>query len=397
MLLSLAFIFFAAISSSLLFEKVKLPKIIGLLLAGILIGPYFFNVIDASILENSVDIRKIALVIILIKAGLTIKISDFKTIGWVAVLMAFVPACIELLAYILLAPIMFDISYSEAALMGSVMAAVSPAVVVPRMVALIEQNIGTEKRIPQLILAGASLDDIVVIVLFTSFLGVVQSGNFRILTLLDIPISIISSVIIGLMLGIVFVNMLKDIHRFGSLPAAYRCLLLLSFAFIPMAIEAKFSHVLPFSGLLSVLVMVIQMSRGMSENVVNHFSRFFSNTWIIGEILLFICVGAIVDVRYVGEAGLAAVILIFLTLIIRAFAVFICVSGTGFTFREKVFCVIAYLPKATVQAAIGGIPLAVGLSSGKLILSIAVLGILITAPLGAILLDRFGRTLLTGK
>lgn len=310
MLLSLALICIAAVTVSWLCQKGGLPKIIGFLLVGMLLGLYVGNWIDRSLLENSADIRKIALIVILIKAGLTIKLSDFKSIGRSAVLMSFLPACAELVGYTLLAPLFFDLSYGEAALMGSVMGAVSPAVVVPRMVDLIENKVGHQKKIPQLILAGASFDD-VVIVLFTSFLSLVQKGDYQVLSLLNIPLTILTSMLVGVLAG-----------------------------------------------------------------------------------LAFVLVGSIVDISYVAVAGLPALGLIALTLVIRSLAVWLSVSGNGFSKREKLFCVIAYLPKATVQAAIGGILLAAGLASGQLILSVAVLGILVTAPLGAILLDRFGKELL---
>lgn len=311
MLLSLALICIAAVTVSWLCQKGGLPKIIGFLLVGMLLGPYVGNWIDRSLLDNSADIRKIALIIILIKAGLTIKLSDFKSIGRSSVLMSFLPACAELVGYTLLAPLFFDLSYGEAALMGSVMAAVSPAVVVPRMVDLIENKVGHQKKIPQLILAGASFDDVVVIVLFTAFLSLVQKGDYQVLSLLNIPLTILTSMLVGVLAG-----------------------------------------------------------------------------------LAFVLVGSIVDISYVAVAGLPALGLIALTLVIRSLAVWLSVSGNGFSKREKLFCVIAYLPKATVQAAIGGILLAAGLASGQLILSVAVLGILVTAPLGAILLDRFGKELL---
>ncbi|MDW8741865.1 cation:proton antiporter [Streptococcus suis] len=333
MLLSLALICIAADAVSWLCQKGGLPKIIGFLLVGILLGPYVGNWIDRSFLDNSADIRKIALIIILIKAGLTIKLSDFKSIGRSAVLMSFLPACAELVGYTLLAPLFFDLSYGEAALMGSVMAAVSPAVVVPRMVDLIENKVGHQKKIPQLILAGASFDDVVVIVLFTAFLSLVQKGDFQVLSLVNIPLTILTS------------------------------------------------------------MLVVVNRQALPVEVVG-FDGFFSRLWVIGEIFLFALVGSIVDISYVAVAGLPALGLIALTLVIRSLAVWLSVSGNGFSKREKLFCVISYLSKATVQAAIGGIPLAAGLASGQLILSVAVLGILVTAPLGAILLDRFGKELL---
>ncbi|MFI3151236.1 cation:proton antiporter [Streptococcus suis] len=393
MLLSLALICIAAVAVSWLCQKGGLPKIIGFLLVGMLLGPYVGNWIDRSLLDNSADIRKIALIIILIKAGLTIKLSDFKSIGRSAVLMSFLPACAELVGYTLLAPLFFDLSYGEAALMGSVMAAVSPAVVVPRMVDLIENKVGHQKKIPQLILAGATFDD-VVIVLFTSFLSLVQKGDYQVLSLVNIPLTILTSMLVGVLAGLAFARFLKTIRQSDSLPPIYQYLLLFSLSFLLATIEARYANQFPFSGLLAILVATMVVNRQALPVEVAGFAGFFSRLWVIGEIFLFALVGSIVDISYVAVAGLPALGLIALTLVIRSLAVWLSVSGNGFSKREKLFCVIAYLPKATVQAAIGGIPLAAGLASGQLILSVAVLGILVTAPLGAILLDRFGKELL---
>ncbi|NQL61653.1 sodium:proton antiporter [Streptococcus suis] len=393
MLLSLALICIAAVTVSWLCQKGGLPKIIGFLLVGMLLGPYVGNWIDRSLLDNSADIRKIALIIILIKAGLTIKLSDFKSIGRSAVLMSFLPACAELVGYTLFAPLFFDLSYGEAALMGSVMAAVSPAVVVPCMVDLIENKVGHQKKIPQLILAGATFDD-VVIVLFTSFLSLVQKGDYQVLSLVNIPLTILTSMLVGVLAGLAFARFLKTIRQSDSLPSIYQYLLLFSLSFLLATIEARYANQFPFSGLLAILVATMVVNRQALPVEVAGFAGFFSRLWVIGEIFLFVLVGSIVDISYVAVAGLPALGLIALILVICSLAVWLSVSGNGFSKREKLFCVIAYLPKATVQAAIGGIPLAAGLASGQLILSVAVLGILVTAPLGAILLDRFSKELL---
>lgn len=394
MLLSLALICIAAVAVSWLCQKGGLPKIIGFLLVGMLLGPYVGNWIDRSLLDNSADIRKIALIIILIKAGLTIKLSDFKPISRSAVLMSFLPACAELVGYTLFAPLFFDLSYGEAALMGSVMAAVSPAVVVPCMVDLIENKVGHQKKIPQMILAGASFDDVVVIVLFTAFLSLVQKGDFQVLSLVNIPLTILTSMLVGVLAGLAFARFLKTIRQSDSLPPIYQYLLLFSLSFLLATIEARYANRFPFSGLLAILVATMVVNRQALPVEVAGFAGFFSRLWVIGEIVLFVLVGSIVDISYVAVAGLPALGLIALTLVIRSLAVWLSVSGNGFSKREKLFCVIAYLPKATVQAAIGGIPLVAGLASGQLILSVAVLGILVTALLGAIPLDRFGKELL---
>ncbi len=395
MLLSVAYILIFAILGAWFFQILKLPKMIGMLLVGVLIGPYVLNAIDASILKEAADIRKLALIVILIRAGFAIRLADFKSIGRAAILMSFVPACAELLAYTLLAPLFFGISYGEAALMGSVMAAVSPAVVVPRMVDLIEQKKGSERKVPQLILAGASFDDVVVLVLFSAFLGLVQSGHFQLTSLLQIPVTIISSSIVGLGAGVLFVRLLTYSSRSVYVPDIYQYLCLFSLCLLLMAVEMQFADRFPFSGLLAILMAMVQMNRQVEAEKIVGFSSFFSRLWFIGEIFLFVLVGASVDISYVVVAGLPALGLIGLTLLIRSMAVWFCISANGFTHKEKLFCVIAYLPKATVQAAIGGIPLAAGLASGQLILSVAVLGILLTAPLGAVLLDKYSKDLLS--
>ena len=523
MLLSFAFLFLGGLFLALLAERLKLPRIIGMLLAGVLLGPYLLDLFDASLLDNSAAFRRMALIIILIKAGLTIDLKDLKKVGRPAFLMSFVPASFEILAYLLFAPILLGMSLLDAALLGSVMAAVSPAVVVPRMVNLIDKGYGSKKSIPQLILAGASLDDIVVIVFFTSFLSMASGDSVNLLSFFNIPISILLGLLVGslcglgllhffqhvrvlhpvhkilIMLGVSFflvaleailegkiaisgllavmamaavspavvvprmVNLIDkgygskksipqlilagaslddivvivlftsflsmasgasvNLLSFFNIPISillgllvgglcglgllhffqhvrvlhpvHKILIMLGLSFFLVALEAILDGKVALSGLLAVMAMaaVLKM-KGLNQDS-QHLASAFGNIWIGAEVVLFVLVGAAVDIRYLGEAGLPAILLIVLALLVRSLGVYISVSGSQLNAREKVFAIIAYLPKATVQAAIGSVPLAAGLESGKLILSVAVIGIALTAPLGALLMDTSYQKLLT--
>ena len=377
MLTSLALIFLTGLLLASLFEKLKLPRIIGMLLAGILLGPYVLNLLDDSVLSISSDLRQMALIIILIKAGLSLNLSDLKKVGRPAILMSFVPATFEIIGYVLLAPTLLGISKIEAAVMGSVLAAVSPAVVIPRMVQLMETNYGTEKSIPQLIMAGASCDDIFVIVLFSTFSSMAQGGSANIMDFVNIPVSILLGIVIGAMIGYL--------------------LILLSLAFLCMALENRLKGIVAISGLLAVVSMACVVKLKSPIDVTNRLSLKFGKLWIAAEILLFVLVGAAVDIRYTMQAGIAAVAMILLALVFRAVGVCLCMTKTSLNFKERLFCVIAYLPKATVQAAIGSVPLSMGLACGQIVLSVAVLAILITAPLGAIGIDRTYKKLLVRK
>ena len=392
MLLSFAFLFLGGLFLALLSERLKLPRIIGMLLAGVLLGPYLLDLFDASLLDNSAAFRRMALIIILIKAGLTIDLKDLKKVGRPAFLMSFVPASFEILAYFLFAPILLGMSPLDAALLGSVMAAVSPAVVVPRMVNLIDKGYGSKKSIPQLILAGASLDDIVVIVFFTSFLSMASGDSVNLLSFFNIPISILLGLLVG---GLCGLGLLHFFQQVRILHPVHKILIMLGVSFFLVALETILDGKVALSGLLAVMAMAAVLKMKGPDQDIQHLASSFGNIWIGAEVVLFVLVGAAVDVRYLGEAGLPAVGLIVLALLVRSLGVYISVSGSQLNAREKVFAIIAYLPKATVQAAIGSVPLAAGLESGKLILSVAVIGIALTAPLGAILMDVSYQKLLT--
>lgn len=388
MLESLSLIIIVGLSIAAIVQKLKLPRIIGLLAAGIAIGPYILNLLDPKILSISSELRQIALLIILIKAGLSLNLSDLKKVGRPAVLMAFLPATFEIIAYTLFAPLLFGISRVNAMLMGAVLGAVSPAVVVPRMVNLIENKYGTEKGIPQMILAGASCDDIFVIVLFTTFLNMAQGGKAEIIDFVNVPVSIILGVISGAALGFLLAGFFEYFHKKGkTIRNTNKIIIIMGTAFALMTIETLVKKYIPLSGLLAVTAMACVLKIRSNESVVRRLSEKMGKLWLMAEILLFVLVGAAVDIRYTLKAGLPALAMIFIALGIRAVGVYLCVAGTKLNAKEKLFCVLSYLPKATVQAAIGSVPMAMGLPSGQIILSVAVMGILITAPLGAISMD----------
>lgn len=384
MLASLALMILVGLSLAYIVEELKLPRIIGLLVTGIILGPYVLNVLDESILNISSQLRQIALIIILIKAGLTLNLADFKKVGRPALLMAFLPATFELIAYIIFAPLILNVTRVEAALMGAVLAAVSPAVVVPRMVYLIENKYGTEKGIPQMILAGASCDDIYVIVLFSTFVTMAQGGSVQILDFVNIPISIILGIVLGIVAGFVLAFLFKHYEIENSM----KMIIIMGIAFLLMSIETWLEAYISLLGLLAVVSMACVIKLTSSSFTSSSLADITGKLWLFAEIMLFVLVGAAVDIRYALATGIAAVLMIFVALVIRAIGVWICLIGTNLNMKERMFCVIAYLPKATVQAAIGSVPLSLGLSCGPMVLSIAVLAILITAPLGAIGIDK---------
>ena len=388
MLLSLAIIFLVGLSAATVFQKIGLPRIIGMLAVGITASPYVLDLLDPSILGISSELRQIALIIILIKAGLSLNLSDLKKVGRPAVMMSFVPACFEIVGYLCFAPVLLGISRIESAVMGAVLSAVSPAVVVPRMVKLIEEKRGTEKSIPQMILAGASCDDIFVIVLFSTFVTIAQGGSAHIMDFLNIPVSIVLGVLLGTLTGFaVYFLFEKSYQRKQKIRNSTKVIILLASAFLLMSVETALKEYLAVSGLLAVVAMACVMKIKSVKSVSERLSQKFGKLWIAAEILLFVLVGAAVDVRYTLTAGLPAVAMIFIALAFRAVGVAVCMIGTELILKEKLFCVIAYLPKATVQAAVGAIPLTAGLACGNIVLTTAVLSILITAPLGAILMD----------
>lgn len=396
MLTSLSLIFLVGLAMGAICQKMKLPRIIGMLVTGIILGPYVLDFLDPSILSISADLRKMALIIILIKAGLSLDLKDLKKVGRPAVMMSFVPASCEILAYTVFAPLLLDVTRTEGALMGAVLSAVSPAVVVPRMVQLMEKKYGTEKAIPQMILAGASCDDIFVIVLFTTFLGIAQGGHANIMDFVNIPMSIILGVLLGAITGyLLYLFFETSYARKHYVRNSMKVIIVLGVSFLLIAIEGWMEDKISISGLLAVTSMAVVLKMKSTTFVSKRLSEKFGKLWLAAEVILFVLVGAAVDIRYTLNAGITAVALIFLALAIRSCGVLLCTIGTSLTGKERLFCVIAYLPKATVQAAIGSVPLAAGLSCGKIILSVAVMGIVITAPLGAFGMDMTYQRLLT--
>ena len=395
MLTSLSLIFLVGLAMGAICQRLKLPRIIGMLATGIVLGPYVLDMLDPSILSISSELRKMALIIILIKAGLSLDLSDLKKAGRPAGLLSFVPATFELMGYIVCAPLILGVSRVDAAVMGAVLAAVSPAVVVPRMVSLIEKRYGTKKAIPQMILAGASCDDIFVIVLFTTFLSMAQGGSVSVTNFINIPVSIVLGVILGAVTG-------WGLYLFFETSYAHRhcvrnsmkVIIVLGFSFLLVSIESWLEGKVAISGLLAVVSMACVLKLKSTAFVSKRLSEKFGKLWLAAEVILFVLVGAAVDIRYMLGAGIAAVVMIITALLFRTAGVLICLIKTPLSAKERLFCVIAYLPKATVQAAIGSVPLAAGLPSGNIILSVAVLAIIITAPLGALGIDSSYKRLL---
>ena len=389
MLFSLSLILILGFSLSGIFNRLRLPGLLGMILTGIILGPYALNLISPDILDISSDLREIALIIILTRAGLNIDIKDLKKVGRPAILMCFVPALFEITAVTLLAPLFFNISYIEAAIMGSVLAAVSPAVIVPRMIHLIDSGYGKDKSIPQLIMAGASVDDIFVIVLFASFMGMYGGEGFNPTSLLLVPVSIISGMGLGIISGFIFVKVFKAIHVRDTVKA----LIMLSIAFLFVSLEDFIKPYFPVSGLLAVMAFsatILSTYEVLAKRITGKFSKI----WVAAEVLLFVLVGAAVDISYLKGAGIASILFILSALVFRIAGVNVSLLGTSLDKKERIFCSIAYLPKATVQAAIGAVPLAAGVGAGNLILTVAVVAILISAPLGAIGVDNTYKKLL---
>ena len=389
MLLSIALILLAGMFMGWLCKKIRLPGLLGMLFTGIILGPYVLNVIDDSILNISADLRKIALIIILTRAGLSLDIKDLKKVGRPAILMCFVPACFEMAGMILLAPRILGISMLDAAIMGAVVAAVSPAVVVPKMIKLMEEGYGVKKGIPQLILAGASVDDVFVIVMFTAFTGLAQGENVSVKSFVDVPLSVVTGALAGLAVGYLLAKFFERVH----IRDTSKVMILLSVSFILVTAEDYFSNVIPFSALIGVMAAGVSLQK-KREVVAKRLSSKFNKLWAVSEIMLFVLVGAAVDIQYAVKAGAAPVLLVLAVLVFRMAGVLVCLLKTRLNRKERTFCMLAYMPKATVQAAIGGMPLAMGLSCGNIVLSVAVIAILITAPLGAFCIDATYRRFL---
>lgn len=383
MLTSIALILLLGLLFGSLFTKMKIPGLLGMILVGILLSPNALNLIDDSILSISADLRRVALVIILTRAGLSLELSDLKKVGRPAIFMCFLPASIEMLGIILLAPMLLGVTRLEAAIIGSVIAAVSPAVIVPRMIGLIEKGYGKEHSIPQLILAGASVDDVFVIVVFTAFTSLAATGKMSATSFLSIPISIVFGIIVGAILGAAFVAFFKKVHMRDSV----KIIIILSVSFLLLELETRLEGILPFSGLLAIMSLGIVIKRTYGE-LASRLSSKYNKLWVAAEIILFVLVGATVDLAYVKTAGILAIVLVHGALVFRMLGVALSLLGTKLNQKERLFCMLAYTPKATVQAAIGAVPLSMGLSCGNVVLTVAVLSILITAPFGAICVDH---------
>ena len=389
MLLSISLILILGMFMGWICQKIKLPALLGMLITGIILGPYGLNLLDGSILGISAELRKIALIIILTRAGLGLDLSGLKKIGRPAVLMCFVPASFELLGMILLAPKLMGLSVLESAVMGAVLAAVSPAVVVPRMVKLMDEGYGVKEGIPQLILAGASVDDVYVIVLFSTFVGMMQGEGASILKFVSIPVSIFFGIAIGLFLGVLLAYFFKKVH----IRDTSKVLIILSISFLLVVIEDKLTTAITFSSLIAVMFIGIGLQK-KREAVAKRLSVKYGKLWVAAEVFLFVLVGATVNIEYLGKVGAKAFVVIIGALIFRMLGVFVCLLGTNLKRKEQLFAMMAYTPKATVQAAIGGIPLALGFACGDTVLTVAVLAIVFTAPLGAFAIDLSYKKLL---
>lgn len=389
MLTSLALIFLCGLLLGSIFQKIKLPPLLGMIITGIILGPHTLNLIDQSVLSISSDLRQIALIIILTRAGLNLDINSLKKVGRPAILMCFVPACFEIIGMVLLAPPLLGISILDALIMGTVVAAVSPAVIVPKMLKLIETGYGKDKSIPQMIMAGASVDDVFVIVLFTSFTVLAQGESFSPISLIQVPISIILGIGLGILIGILLGFFFKKVHMRDSI----KVIIILSISFLLVTLENSLKGIVPISGLIAIMSIGISLQKIRSD-ASKRISTKFSKLWVAAELMLFVLVGATVDIKYAFSAGIMAIVLIFGVLVFRMIGVLICLIKTKLNKKERLFCMIAYCPKATVQAAIGSIPLTMGLSCGNIVLTVAVLSILITAPLGAFFIELLYKKLL---
>lgn len=390
MLTSFALIFLLGLALGTLFSHLKLPSLLGMVITGMILGPSVLNALSPTVISISADLRKAALVIILTRAGLSLDLRDLKRVGRPAVLMCFLPACFEIAGVMLLAPRIFGISILDAAIIGSVIAAVSPAVIVPRMIRIMEEGYGQAHSIPQLILAGASVDDVFVIVLFTAFTALAQGGRIDAFRFFQIPISILTGISAGFLAGFLLILFFKRFHMRDSV----KILIIISISFLLLECETRLEGILPLSGLLAIMSMGIMLKQRYEKLAVRLSSK-YNKLWVAAEVLLFVLVGATVDISYIARAGILSVLLVAGALIMRMAGVFICLLKTSLSPKERLFCMMAYTPKATVQAAIGGIPLSMGLSCGHLVLTVAVISILLTAPFGALCVDHSYKKLLS--
>lgn len=389
MLTSIALILLFGLLLGSIFSRLKLPSLLGMIIVGIILGPYAFNLIDSSILNISADLRQIALVIILTRAGLSLNIADLKKVGRPAVLMCFVPACVEIIGTVLLAPLLLGVSTLDAAIIGSVIAAVSPAVIVPRMIRLIDEGYGKKNSIPQLILAGASVDDVFVIVIFTAFTSLASTGTLSAGSFLQIPVSILLGLLLGAAAGMILIAFFKRFHMRDSV----KILIILSFSFLLLELQNRLEGIIPVSGLLAIMSLGIIIKQKYNVLAIR-LSGKYNKLWVAAEVFLFVLVGTTVDLKYAAAAGAGAILLVLGALLFRMCGVALSLVKTRLDKKERLFCMLAYTPKATVQAAIGAIPLEMGLACGQTVLTVAVLSILITAPLGALCIDHLYQKLL---
>ena len=389
MLTSIAIILLFGLLVGWIFSKVKLPSLLGMIIVGIVLSPHCLNLVDDSILTISGDLRQIALVIILTRAGLSLNFSDLKKVGRPAILMCFVPACIEMVGTIIFAPLLLDVSILDAAIIGSVMAAVSPAVVVPRMIKLIENGYGTDKSIPQLILAGASVDDVFVIVVFTAFTTLASTGEVSAISFIQIPTSILLGVLLGGVVGTILVWFFRRFHIRDSV----KVLIILSVSFLLLELQNRMEGIVPVSGLLAIMSVGIIINQKY-DVLAKRLSVKYNKLWTGAEVFLFVLVGIAVDLKYAIAAGVVVILLVILALVFRMMGVAISLVKTKLNIKERLFCAVAYTPKATVQAALGTVPLAMGLHCGEIVLAVAVISILLTAPFGAICIDNLYKKLL---
>lgn len=389
MLTSIAIILLMGLLLGKIFNVFKLPSLLGYILTGVIISPYALNIVDESLLNIASQIRQIALVVILTRAGLLLNIKELKKVGRPAILMCFLPACFEILSVIIIGPVLFGITRVEAAIVGSVIAAVSPAVIVPRMIKLIEERYGQEHAIPQLILAGASVDDVFVIVIFTAMTALEAAGDFSLISFTKIPISILTGIFVGGVVGYGLVLFFKRKH----IRDTTKVLILISISFLLLELENKINDIIPMSGLLAIMSLGVVV-KNKYEALAIRIQIKYNKLWLGAEIMLFVLVGVTVNLKYVMDAGILTIILILFALASRMIGVFVCLIKTNLSFKEKFFCMIAYTPKATVQAGIGAVPLAMGLNCGQIVLTIAVMSIIITAPFGAIAIDNLYAKLL---
>lgn len=390
MLTSIAIILLFGLLVGWIFSKMKLPSLLGMIIVGIVLSPHCLNLVDDSILTISGDLRQIALVIILTRAGLSLNFSDLKKVGRPAILMCFVPACIEMVGTIIFAPLLLDVSILDAAIIGSVMAAVSPAVVVPRMIKLIEDGYGTDKSIPQLILAGASVDDVFVIVVFTALTTLASTGEISAINFIQIPTSILLGVLLGGVVGTILVWFFRRFHIRDSV----KVLIILSVSFLLLELQNRLEGIVPVSGLLAIMSVGIIINQKY-DVLAKRLSVKYNKLWLGAEIFLFVLVGIAVDLKYALAAGIVVILLVILALVFRMMGVAISLVKTKLNKKERLFCAVAYTPKATVQAALGTVPLVMGLSCGEIVLTVAVISILITAPFGAICIDNLYKKLLS--